>query len=47
MGGIVARRRQGRTVVYRISEPSIEQLCAIVCASVLTPNEAGATARAG
>jgi DNA-binding transcriptional ArsR family regulator len=35
VGGIVARRRQGRSVVYRISEPSIEELCSIVCASVM------------
>jgi len=34
MGGIVARRRTGRTVRYRIVEASIEQLCTIVCASV-------------
>jgi DNA-binding transcriptional ArsR family regulator len=34
LGGIVGRRRVGRTVVYRIIEPSIEQLCAIVCSSV-------------
>ncbi len=34
MGGIVARRRTGRAVRYRIVEASIEQLCAIVCASV-------------
>jgi DNA-binding transcriptional ArsR family regulator len=34
MGGIVGRRRTGRTVRYRIVEASIEQLCAIVCASV-------------
>lgn len=35
MGGIVTRRRQGRTVVYQISDPSIEQLCAIVCSRVM------------
>src|SRR6266545_4894592 len=34
MGGIVGRRRLGRTVRYRIVEASIEQLCEIVCASV-------------
>ncbi len=34
MGGIVGRRPEGRTVVYRIIEPAIEQLCAIVCASL-------------
>jgi DNA-binding transcriptional ArsR family regulator len=33
-GGILGRRRTGNTVHYRIVEASIEQLCAIVCASV-------------
>ncbi len=34
LGGIVGRRHVGRSVVYRIIEPAIEQLCAIVCASL-------------
>ena len=34
LGGVVGRRHEGRTVVYRIIEPAIEQLCAIVCASL-------------
>jgi DNA-binding transcriptional ArsR family regulator len=34
LGGIVGRRRAGKTVHYRIVEESIERLCAIVCASV-------------
>lgn len=34
LGGIVGRRRSGQQVRYRIVEASIEQLCAIVCASV-------------
>jgi len=33
-GGILGRRRIGQTVQYRVIEDSIEQLCAIVCASV-------------
>jgi DNA-binding transcriptional ArsR family regulator len=33
-GGILGRRRAGNTVRYRVVESSIEQLCAIVCASV-------------
>lgn len=38
LGGIVSRHRVGRTVVYRITEPSVEQLCDIVCASLdITP----------
>lgn len=40
MGGIVSRTRRGRSVVYRICEPSIEQLCSIVCASLGTPQTA-------
>jgi len=47
LGGIIGRRRDGRTVYYRVIEQSIESLCAIVCASVaerarvLSPAEAG------
>jgi DNA-binding transcriptional ArsR family regulator len=33
-GGILGRRRAGTTVRYRVVEANIEQLCAIVCASV-------------
>ena len=33
-GGIVRRRRDGRTVRYRIADPTIEDLCTIVCTSV-------------
>ena len=33
-GGILGRRRIGNTVQYRVVEASVEQLCAIVCASV-------------
>jgi ArsR family transcriptional regulator len=32
--GVVARRREGRSVHYRIADPRIEQLCDIVCAAV-------------
>ena len=42
LGGIVGRRRVGRTVVYRITEPAIDQLCAIVCASLSIETEASA-----
>ena len=31
---MVARRREGRSVHYRIADPRIEQLCDIVCAAV-------------
>jgi DNA-binding transcriptional ArsR family regulator len=32
--GLVARRRTGTTVLYRIADPAISQLCEIVCASL-------------
>jgi DNA-binding transcriptional ArsR family regulator len=38
LGGVVSRHKVGRTVVYRITEPAITQLCDIVCASLdITP----------
>lgn len=38
LGGVVSRHRVGRTAVYRITEPAVEQLCDIVCASLdITP----------
>ncbi len=43
LGGVVGRRPEGRTVVYRIIEPAIEQLCAIVCASLEVETEAAST----
>lgn len=33
-GGIVKRKREGRSVRYWIADPTIEDLCTIVCASV-------------
>ena len=33
-GGIVQRRRVGKTVRYSISDPTIEALCATVCDSI-------------
>ena len=33
-GGIVRRRRAGRTARYQIADPTIERLCRIVCESV-------------
>lgn len=32
--GIVARRRQGTTIYYRVADPLLRQLCDLVCASV-------------
>jgi ArsR family transcriptional regulator len=34
LGGVAGRSRDGQTVRYRITDESIEQLCAIVCGSV-------------
>ena len=33
-GGIVARRRQGTTVFYRIVDPTLSELCDLVCAGL-------------
>ena len=33
-GGVVRRRREGRTILYSIADKTIEDLCSIVCASV-------------
>ncbi len=33
-GGLVRGRRDGKTVRYRIADPTIEELCNIVCAQV-------------
>ncbi|SRR6266540_7458411 len=32
--GLVGRRRNGKSVLYRIADPRVEELCAIVCAGV-------------
>ena len=32
--GVLARRRDGRTVRYRIADPSLEELCDLVCSRV-------------
>jgi DNA-binding transcriptional ArsR family regulator len=32
--GIVAKRREGTTILYRIADPSIEQLCDLVCSGL-------------
>ncbi|WP_249012096.1 helix-turn-helix transcriptional regulator [Conexibacter sp. DBS9H8] len=31
---VVARRREGNRVFYRISDPSLEEVCTVVCQSV-------------
>jgi DNA-binding transcriptional ArsR family regulator len=32
--GLVTRRRAGTTIFYRLADPAIRELCAIVCASL-------------
>lgn len=32
--GVVARRRNGKQVLYRIADPRLETLCDLVCSSV-------------
>lgn len=32
---MVARRREGQQVFYRIADPVVEQLCRMVCESLL------------
>jgi ArsR family transcriptional regulator, lead/cadmium/zinc/bismuth-responsive transcriptional repressor len=32
--GVLTRRRDGRTVVYRIADPRLAQLCDLVCSHV-------------
>jgi DNA-binding transcriptional ArsR family regulator len=35
LAGLVSRRREGTTIFYRVSDPSLNQLCDLVCAGVL------------
>ena len=35
LAGLVSRRREGTTVHYRVSDPSVDALCDLVCASVI------------
>lgn len=36
-GGVVARRREGTSIRYRIVDETIEQICSIVCAKLDAP----------
>lgn len=45
-GGIVARRREGTSVRYRIVDETIEEICTIVCAGLDEPPVASAAAGA-
>ena len=38
--GLLARRREGRTVRYRIADPRLEELCDLVCSRVRERAEA-------
>jgi ArsR family transcriptional regulator len=38
--GLLARRRDGRTVRYRIADPRLEELCDLVCSRVRERAEA-------
>ncbi|HEX9166871.1 MAG TPA: metalloregulator ArsR/SmtB family transcription factor [Gemmatimonadales bacterium] len=39
-GGLVGRRKDGTTVLYRLADPSVFQLCDIVCGRVEAQAEA-------
>ena len=32
--GLLARRREGTTIYYRVADPSVSELCTLVCASL-------------
>lgn len=34
LGGLIARRKDGKSVLYRISDPRVEQLCDLVCSGM-------------
>jgi DNA-binding transcriptional ArsR family regulator len=36
LGGLVARRRDGSTVYYRVDDESLPRICSIVCESLRT-----------
>ena len=35
-GGIVRRRREGKSVLYSIADPTVQDICDVVCSSVLS-----------
>lgn len=41
VGGLVARRRQGTSILYRIADPSIAELCELVCAGIRVRSAVG------
>ncbi|HLF68049.1 MAG TPA: metalloregulator ArsR/SmtB family transcription factor [Gaiellaceae bacterium] len=46
-GGIVARRREGTSIRYRIVDGTIEHICRIVCARLEEPSVQTATSGRG
>ena len=40
LAGFVSRRREGASVLYRIADPTLSELCELVCASLRTRGEA-------
>lgn len=45
--GLLARRKEGSTVIYSISEPWVYELCDLMCARVTEQLRAGARAAGG
>ena len=35
-GGVVRRRREGKLVLYSIADPTVQDICEVVCSSVLS-----------
>lgn len=44
--GLVARQHRGNSVLYRISDPSVHELCELVCGSIARRFDQAASARA-
>lgn len=44
--GLVSREHQGNSVLYRIADPSVHELCELVCGSIARRFDLGANARA-
>lgn len=44
--GLVSREHQGNSVLYRIADPSVHELCELVCGSIARRFDQGASARA-
>ena len=44
--GLVAREHRGNSVLYRIADPAVHELCTLVCGSIARRFDAAAVARA-